>query len=62
MSISSGMGGGGSSAKASPFQLISLENQFTHHIGRLASERIPLTDVLDYKAVSGQGGGGMMWP
>ena len=50
---------GGGSAKASPFQLISLENQFTDHIGRLASERIPLTDVLGCK--SGQRGG-MMWP
>ena len=50
---------GGGSAKASHGQLISLENQFTGHVGRFANERIPLTDLLGCKAVSGQG---MMWP
>ena len=47
--------GGGGSSKASHGQLISLENQFSDDVGRFANKRIPLTDVLGCKAVSGQG-------
>ena len=53
------LSGGGRFCKSVACQLISLENQFTGHVGRFANERIPLTDVLGCKAVSGQG---MMWP